>query len=348
MRRVGLAFLGLACVVLAGCSAALRVPIPSIPGFRSSPKVTSNLPVLNEEAFEDKPLRSYRIPTPKPGTVPEQTVVGEMSSHRIRQGETLLDVARYYDLGINEMTDANPGVDIWSPKVGSTVVVPTQWVLPCCTYEGMIVNVPELRLFYYEKAPDEPGTTIVRTYPVGLGRDDRRTPRGAFTVTGKTVNPTWVIPPRIRQDHIREKGDARYSIPGGAPDNPLGKYRFELSLEPYRIHGTNIPWGIGMLVSNGCSRLYPEDVEKLFPMVKIGTRGAFIYQPVKVGVGGGQVYVESHADLYKQGGGMPPNAAQTLGAAGLEASDARVSAVVKDAQGVPKKVGGVESRAAKL
>ena len=141
MRRVGLAFLGLACVVLAGCSAALRVPIPSIPGFRSSPKVTSNLPVLNEEAFEDKPLRSYRIPTPKPGTVPEQTVVGEMSSHRIRQGETLLDVARYYDLGINEMTDANPGVDIWSPKVGSTVVVPTQWVLPCCTYEGMSVRM---------------------------------------------------------------------------------------------------------------------------------------------------------------------------------------------------------------
>jgi L,D-transpeptidase ErfK/SrfK len=346
MRRVGLAFLGLTCVVLAGCSVARRVPIPGI--LSSTPKVTSNLPVLNEEAFEDKPLRSYRIPTPKPGTVPEQTVIGEMTSHRIRQGETLLDVARYYDLGINEIADANPGVDLWSPKVGSTVVVPTQWVLPCCTYEGMIVNVPELRLYYYERAPDEPGTTIVRTYPVGLGRDDRRTPRGAFSVTGKTVNPTWVIPPRIRQDHIREKGDARYSIPGGAPDNPLGKYRFELSLEPYRIHGTNIPWGIGMLVSNGCSRLYPEDVEHLFPMVKIGTKGAFIYQPVKVGVRGGQVYVEAHADLYKQGGGMPANANQTLGAAGLATSDSRVTAVVKDAQGVPKRVGGVESRAAKL
>ena len=297
-------------MLLAGCSAPLRVPFPGLPS--NTPKVAdSSLPMLNEEAFDDKPLRAYRIPTPKPGTVHVQTVIGEMSTHRVRQGETLLDVARYYDLGINEIADANPGVDLWTPKVGSTVVV--------------------------------------RTYPVGLGRDDRRTPKGAFSVTGKTVNPTWVIPPRIRQDHIREKGDARSSIPGGAADNPLGKYRFELSLEPYRIHGTNIPWGIGMLVSNGCARLYPEDVEHLFPMVKVGTKGAFIYQPVKVGVRGGQVYVEAHADLYRQGGGMPANAAQTLEAAGLEPSDARVAAVLKEAQGVPKRVGGVEPpRAAKL
>ncbi len=262
-----------------------------------------------------------------------------MTTHRIRQGETLLDVARYFDLGMNEIIDANPGVDIWNPKVGSTVSVPTQWVLPCCTYEGMIVNVPEMRLYYFQKAPGDPGTTIVRTYPLGLGRDDRRTPKGSFTVTGKTVNPTWVIPERIRQDHIRETGDARRSIPGGAPDNPLGKYRFELSLEPYRIHGTNIPWGIGMLVSNGCARLYPEDVEHLFPLVSAGTKGGFIYQPVKVGTRGGNVYVESHADLYKQGVGMPSNAGKTLGLAGVTPADSQVSRVVREAQGVPKRIG---------
>ncbi len=347
MLRPGYVSIALACAALAGCSAIRRVPLPIL---QTRPRsVDSSLPVLNEEAFAKKPLRSYRIPTPKPGTVPQQTVIGEMGSHRMRQGETLLDIARYYDLGINEIADANPGVDLWTPKIGSTVVVPTQWVLPCCTYEGMIVNVPEMRLYYYERAPDDPGTTVVRTYPVGLGRDDRRTPRGAFRVTGKTVNPTWVIPERIRQDHIRETGDARRSIAGGAADNPLGKYRFELSLEPYRIHGTNIPWGIGMLVSNGCSRLYPEDVEHLFPMVKVGTRGAFIYQPVKVGVRSDQVYVEAHADLYKQGGGMPPNGTQTLEAAGLGPRDSRVAAVLKEAQGVPKRVGGVEpARAAKL
>lgn len=346
MRRVGLVSLALAGTLLAGCTAARRV---SIPGISRTPKAESNLPTLTEEAFENKPMRAYRIPTPQPGKVPEQSVIGEMNSHRMRSGETLLDVARYYDLGLNEIADANPGVDLWAPKVGSTVVVPTQWVLPCCTYQGMVLNVPEMRLYYYQKDPDDPGTTIVRTYPVGLGRDDRRTPRGNFTVYGKTVNPTWVLPERIRQDHIRENGDARRSIPGGAPDNPLGKYRFELSLEPYRIHGTNIPWGIGMLVSNGCARLYPEDVEHLFPMVQVGTKGAFIYQPVKVGVRGGQVFVEAHADLYKQGGGMPTNATQTLQVAGLTAGDARVTSVLKEAQGVPKRVGGAEpSRAAKL
>jgi L,D-transpeptidase ErfK/SrfK len=346
MRRVGLICTGMTCALLAGCVG--RVQLPALPS--RPPKVAeSSLPVMNEEAFADKPLRAYRIPTPKPGMVPEQTVIGEIGSHRIRPGETLLDVARYYDLGINEMADANPSVDLLHPKVGTTVVVPTQWVLPCCTYEGMVLNVPELRLYYYERAPDDPDTTIVRTYPLGLGRDDRRTPRGSFSVTGKTVNPTWVIPESIRRDHIRESGDARHSIPGGAADNPLGKYRFELSLKSYRIHGTNIPWGIGMLVSNGCARLYPEDVEHLFPMVKVGTKGAFIYQPTKVGVRGGKVYVEAHPDLYRQGTGLPPGAAKMLQTAGLAPGDGRVTAVLKEAQGVPKAVGSAEpQRAASL
>jgi L,D-transpeptidase ErfK/SrfK len=348
MRRVGPVPLAVVCVVvLAGC--ARQVPLPRF-GFGRPKEVESKVPTFSEETVAEKPMRAYRIPTPQPGKVPEQTVIGEMGSHRVRPGETLLDVARYYDLGLNEIADANPGVDLWTPKVGSTVVVPTQWVLPCCTYEGMIANVPEMRLYYYERALGDPGTTIVRTFPMGLGRDDRRTPKGVFSVTGKTVNPTWNIPPRIRQDHIRETGDARHSIPGGAPDNPLGKYRFELSLPMYRIHGTNIPWGIGMLVSNGCARLYPEDVEHLFPMVKIGTKGAFIYQPVKVGVRSGQVYVEAHADLYRQGGGLPANATQTLGVAGLTPRDERVASLVREAHGIPKRVGGGADlpRAAKL
>jgi L,D-transpeptidase ErfK/SrfK len=339
MPRVAMASVALAGVLLAGC-ATERIPLP--PPFRPAPEPKSTAPVFTEEVFAQKPMRAYRIPTPEPGKPPVQTVIGEIGSHVVRPNETLLDIARYYDLGMNEIADANPGMDLWAPKVGTKLVIPTAWVLPCCSYEGIIVNVPELRLFYFQRAPGEPGITIVRTYPLGLGRDDRRTPKGSFTVIGKTVNPTWNIPPRIRQDHIRELGDARWSIPGGAPDNPLGKYRFELSLEPYRIHGTNIPWGIGMLISNGCSRLYPEDVEHVFPMVSIGTKGAFIYQPVKVGVRDGQVYVEAHADLYRLGGSMSPNAAATLKSAGMTLQDARVASVLRDAQGMPTRVGTVE------
>src|SRR5206468_3361264 len=119
-----------------------------------------------------------------------------------------------------------------------------------------------MRLFYYRHSPGDPHTTIVYTYPVGLGRDDWRTPSGKFRIRGKTVNPQWNIPESIRQEHIKERGDPRKFIPGGDPENPLGKYRMELTLPLYGIHGTDIPWGVGMQVSHGCVRLYPEDLER--------------------------------------------------------------------------------------
>jgi len=227
------------------------------------------------------------------------TVIGAVRHYRIRQGDTLLDVARWFDLGYNEIVDANPGVDPWVPPVGTDVVVPTAWVLPCCTYQGIVVNIPELRLYYFRPAPDDPRTTLLTTYPVGLGRDDRRTPRGKFRVQSKQVKPTWYIPESIRREHIAERGDGRRSIPGGAPDNPLGDYRLQLSRPIYGIHGTDIPWGIGMEATHGCIRLYPEDIERLFPLVAVGTPVEFTYQPVKVGERGGTIYVAAHRDIYR-------------------------------------------------
>src|SRR5207247_333374 len=197
------------------------------------------------------------------------------------------------------LLDANPGVDPWVPAVGTDVVVPTEWVLPCCTYQGIVVNIPELRLYYFRPAPDDPRTTLLTTYPVGLGREDWRTPRGKFRVQAKHVKPTWYIPESIRREHIAERGDARRFIPGGAPDNPLGGYRLQLSRSTYGIHGTDIPWGIGREATHGCVRLYPEDIERLFPLVPVGTPVEFTYQPVKVGDRGGAVYVEAHRDVYR-------------------------------------------------
>lgn len=248
----------------------------------------------SEEDFFAKDIPSYVIPTPAPGSVPP--VIGEVQLYRIRKGDTLMDVARLFSLGYNEIVHANPDMDPWVPPVGATILLPTEWILPCCTYEGVLVNIPEMRLFYYR--PQGDGTTVVHTFPVGLGRDDWRTPQGKFRISGKTVNPTWNIPESIREEHIRERGDYRTSIPGGDPDNPLGKYRFELTLPMYRIHGTNIPWGVGMQVSHGCVRLYPEDIEHLFPLVPVGTPGEFLYQTVKVGERDGTVYAEVHEDIY--------------------------------------------------
>jgi L,D-transpeptidase ErfK/SrfK len=182
---------------------------------------------------------------------------------------------------------------------------------------------------------------VVYTYPVGLGRDDWQTPSGTFKVIGKTVNPQWNIPESIRQEHIAERGDPRTFIPGGAPDNPLGKYRLELTLPSYRIHGTDIPWGVGMLVSHGCVRLYPEDIEDLFPRVPIGTPGQFIYQTIKVGRRGDAAYVEAHEDIYGKTPAIFSQAMSELGQRGVTGVDSRrLERGLDDGGGLPFPVTG--------
>lgn len=276
--------------LLALCSPALAAP-PSLPTQRDP-----NDP--DEARYWTKDFPVYVIPTPTGDGVAPVSVVGEVQTYRIRKGDTLMDLARWFSLGYNEIVDANPGIDPWVPPAGSTVILPTQWVLPCCDYKGVIINIPEMRLFYFRTSPDNPALTLVQTYPVGLGRDEWRTPRGKFKITGKTVNPQWNIPESIRQEHIQERGDHRTFIAGGAPDNPLGSRRLELTIPAYRIHGTNIPWGVGMQVSHGCVRLYPEDIEHVFPAIPVGTPGEFAYQSVKIGTRDGHVWAETQSDIY--------------------------------------------------
>jgi L,D-transpeptidase ErfK/SrfK len=294
----------------------------------------------DEEAFEQKTIPTYSIPTPPRKGPASETMIGELRTYRVRKGDTLIDVARLYDLGYNEILDANPGIDPWVPPAGSTILLPTQWILPCCSYEGLVVNIPEMRLFLYRRAAGDPGTTIVNTYPVGLGRDDWRTPNGKFKVRGKTVNPQWNIPESIRKEHIAERDDPRTFIPGGAPDNPLGKYRIELTLPMYGIHGTDIPWGVGMQVSHGCVRLYPEDIARLFPLVPVGIPGEFVYQAVKAGVRAGAVYVEAHQDIYGYAPALFREASATLERAGLaeRADHDLLLRALEDPSGMPNRV----------
>ena len=301
----------------------------------------------DEETFARKSIPAYSISAPSKGARPTDTVVGQVRPYRIRKGDTLVDLARYYDLGYNEIVDANPGIDPWVPPVGATILLPTEWVLPCCTYEGVVVNIPEMRLFFYRRSQEDPRTTIVYTYPVGLGRDDWRTPSGKFKIRGKTVNPQWNIPESIRKEHIAERNDPRTFIAGGAPDNPLGKHRLELTLPMYAIHGTDIPWGVGMQVSHGCVRLYPEDIERLFPHVPIGAPGEFAYQPVKVGTRGGAVYVETHRDIYGYAPALFREAETVLERAGLSDRVDRelLVSALDDPAGMPIRVTPEESDA---
>jgi L,D-transpeptidase ErfK/SrfK len=197
-----------------------------------------------------------------------------------------------------------------------------------------------MRLYFSERRAADRHALVVHTYPVGLGRGDRRTPRGRFRIIGKTVNPRWNIPESIRQEHIRERGDARTFIPGGDPENPLGRYRLDLSIRPYAIHGTNVAWGAGMPVSHGCARLYPEDIEKLFPRVAIGTPVELLYQPVKAGRRGDEVYVEVHPDLYRM---RPVRDREALGALDRRKLRARADAALvpralAESRGLPYRV----------
>jgi len=288
-----------------------------------------------EQDFYRKPSVAYPV-------AGGESVIGELRAYRVKKGDTLLDVARQYSLGYNEVVESNPGLDVWLPPPGAIVLLPTLWVLPCCDRRGIVINIPEMRLYYFLTSPGAGGGSEVTTYPVGLGRDDWQTPRGRFKVRSKTLNPTWIIPESIRKEHIAERGDPRTLIPGGAADNPLGRHRLALSLSTYAIHGTNIPWGVGMQVSHGCVRLYPEDVERLFPLVPVGTPGEFVYQPVKVGVRAGAVYVEVTRDIY----GLTPalwkeaNAMiERLGVADLVDHE-RLMLALRRASGTPVKVSG--------
>jgi L,D-transpeptidase ErfK/SrfK len=256
-----------------------------------------------EVFFSQKRLIAYSFVLPQGRNDLEvQTVIGAPREYIVQPKDTLLDIARYFGLGYNEIIGAHPKMDPWLPPVGEVMMIPTFWVLPKSGYEGIVVNIPEMRLYYFPPLEKRLSNRVVITLPVGLGREDWPTPRAKFKVRGKTVNPTWVLPESIRKERIQEKGWSETMIPGGSPDNPLGKYRFELAFPAavgaYAIHGTNNPWAVGRLVTHGCIRLYPEDIEQFFDVVRVGSPGEFVYQPVKIGMLYGKVYIEVHEDIY--------------------------------------------------
>jgi L,D-transpeptidase ErfK/SrfK len=265
-----------------------------------------------------------------------RSIVGNTRFYQVRKGDTFLDLARFYGLGYNEIELANPGVDPWVPPDGQTVVLPTEWVLPQAAYMGVVINIPEMRVYYFHPK-NKTGPQLVSTYPVGLGRDDWRTPQGKFKIIGKTENPIWIIPESIRKERIREKGFSEEQVAGGDPENPLGKYRLELSMPDYRIHGTNIPWGVGMQVSHGCVRLYPEDIQQLYGMVRVGDPGEFVYQPVKVGARAGRIFVQVHPDIYRLTPGPYREARRILDELGWtnRVDLRRVQRAVEEQSGVP-------------
>lgn len=208
-------------------------------------------------------------------------LAGEIAHYTVQEGDTLYDIARKFDLGIVDMMTANPGVNTWVPEEGRELVIPALHILPDVPREGIVINLAELRLYYF------PDTQAVMTYPLGIGQEGWQTPRGRTFVERKRKAPAWIQPLSIR----RENPDLPAYFPPG-PNNPLGAYALDLGWPAYRIHGTNHPYGIGWRSSHGCIRLYPEDIEDLFPKVDIGTPVTVIDKRYKLGRKNGRLWLE--------------------------------------------------------
>jgi len=225
-------------------------------------------------------------------------VIGGVVTVSASREETLLDIARRFGVGQQEILLANPSVDRWLPADGAEVTIPTAYILPRTERRGLVLNVPEMRLYYYPpRIPGQPD--VVHTFPVSIGRMDWSTPIGSTRIVEKTENPRWRPPDSIIAEHA-SNGDKLPEVVPPGPDNPLGRFAFRLGIPGYLIHSTNKPYGVGMRVTHGCIRMYPEDIEFLYPLVPVGAPVKIINQPIKVGWLGSQLYVEIHPPLEEE------------------------------------------------
>ena len=222
-------------------------------------------------------------------------VIGALSTVTARHEDTLVDIARRHGLGYEDVVRANPGVNIWLPGEGAEVILPTRFVLPSVPRRGVVLNLAEYRMYYFPEPKDgEPA--YVMTYPISIGRMDWETPLGLTKVISKVRSPTWYPPESVREEHAADGNPLPRIVPPG-PDNPLGEYAMRLGLPGYLIHSTNRPAGVGMRVTHGCVRMFPEDIEYLFAQIGIDTPVRIINEPVKIGWNGDELVMEVHPVL---------------------------------------------------
>jgi L,D-transpeptidase ErfK/SrfK len=280
MPRLRLIFLGAICLLSGACA----IPGARWDGEASSDRAVTLIPEsapVTEQAVV--PLLLRELPRAEAGT----QLVGRLQWIRVYEQDTLPEIARATGLGFDEIRHANPDVDTWLPGEGTGVLLPTRLILPR-QREELVLNVASRRLFHFDR-----DGSLIGTYPIGVGREGWATPTGQASVVSKVRDPVWFVPASIRAEHA-EEGDPLPPrvLPG--PDNPLGAYAIKLDLPGYLIHGTNKPYGVGMRISHGCVRLYPEDIESLYPQVAIGTSVAIVNEPILLGEADGVLYLEAH------------------------------------------------------
>lgn len=293
---IALPFVPLIVGLLSGCQLK-----PTTVDFVEFPPPRIDLPqptvAIPQDTVSERKSKLTDIATREFAIAKDHSIVGGLAVISTHDGDTLPDIARHFGLGYDEITTANPAIPPWTPKAGERVLLPLQFILPDAPRKGITLNLANMRMFYYPpKQPD-----IVFTYPVGIGRESWNTPLGQTTIVAKTANPTWTVPESIRREHAAKGDPLPKAVPPG-PDNPLGKYALLLGFKRYLIHGTNKPYGVGMQVSHGCVRLYPEDIEVLFEKKPVGMPVRIIHQSYMTAWDGDMLYLEAHEPLKKWAG----------------------------------------------
>ncbi|NQY26833.1 MAG: L,D-transpeptidase family protein [Piscirickettsiaceae bacterium] len=270
-------------------------------------------------------------------------VVGHNLIVYSHEEDTLLDIARRFDIGYDEIVDANPDLDPWLPGTGERVLVPNRFILPDAPHKGIVINLAEMRLYYYPKLRKGQRQQVI-THPIGVGREGWTTPLGKTRIIQKRKDPTWTPPASILAEHLA-KGDPLPKVVPAGPDNPLGAYAMRLGMPGYLLHGTNRPFGVGMRVSHGCIRLFPEDIEHLFGIVAVNTPVEIVYQPYKAALDNGILYLEAHPiqeDIdIRQGNNMTPMVSAILKAQDKVLADDEwpfAEELVRKHQGIVKRI----------
>lgn len=265
-------------LLLAGCVKEPVVPLPPpAPKVAPAPPATAPGPQLTLEIG------------------PTQQVIGTLQTTRVQGEETLLDIARQFHLGYDEIVWANRGLDVWLPGKGREVVLPTAQILPDAPRSGLVANVAARRLFHF-LPPDASGKRRVVSYPIGIGREAYPTPLGSTRVTNKRAYPDWHVPASVRRAHA-QRGDPLPAVVPGGPDNPIGTHTVGLGWPTYIIHSSNKPAGTGLRVTHGCLQLYPEDITRLHDDVTVGTEVTVVDQPILVAWQDDQLLLEVHKPL---------------------------------------------------
>jgi len=340
--------LGIASVAsvagLAGCALVGSHPVPPPAPAVEAPPAPPPAPTLAA------PLDTHKFTL----TDPDDDVVGEVQITIASKEDTLPDIARRFNVGYEEITRANPGVDPWLPGAGRSIVLPTRFVLPDAPRDGIIINVAAMRLYYF--APHRKGEPqVVYTHPIGIGKVGWSTPQGVTSVVSHVKDPVWRPSEALRKDHFNDNGEQLAAVVKPGPDNPLGKFELTLGWPSYLIHGTNKPYGVGLRSSHGCIRLYPEDIEKIYQMVTNGTHVRVVNQPFLFGAHGQQLYLQAysvleddprdwqHAQKKLLSHALAKHLQKTLQASGSQMDWQSVAAITRAPRGIPVPVTGADN-----